>query len=151
MNFLLCDECRASYSSLTFDETCCYTSNVAPFGSLVWLDEHPSPWDEVICDDCQQTVRRLVHLRTAQWRGETIESEFQSFWAQAKTAIPGWPGFRRLSLNAEQEAALEKCDREVDDMIADMREKFPSFRVINQLGDMSFTATPAKPWWQFWR
>jgi hypothetical protein len=163
-SFYLCRDCHAKYASLRYDPACIYSLNVMPLGSLIWPDEHPEKSFRNCCTQCLDSIRRLSHVRNQLWRDNRIAAEYRDFWEQAQLTIPNWPGFKRLSLDREQVAALAACAKELDDFmqaagkgslpisrdslpIAYADERIPSgFGAVG--GEHKRTA---KQWWQFWK
>jgi hypothetical protein len=157
-SFSLCRDCLAKYNALRFEPACTYSLNVMPLCSLVWPDEHPERWFRECCEECQESMRRLAHVRTHFWRANEFPDDYRAFWAQAQRTIPNWPGFGRLSLNEEQLKSLAGCGEELNDFMGAVAEDFPATRFTDQGGGLSkFTASreqdeaPRKQWWQFWK
>jgi hypothetical protein len=100
-----------------------------PFCSLQWPDEHPEDRDHVILDpkheECRTSIIRLVGARTYLWREGVIPEDLHELWSEAQRAIPGWPGFKRLSLDEQQLRSLDGCAEELDDFIGRVAQDFP--------------------------
>ncbi len=62
-----------------------------------------------------ESVTRLVNARTHIWRIGGIPVELQPVWRKARRLIPDWPGFERLTLNAEEREALGDCAAKLDE------------------------------------
>ena len=155
VSFKMCTECVARYRDLEHDSGSEYSLNIMPFCSLQWPDEHPEDWYEHCCEECQLSIRHLSSARTGLWRTGEIPDHYLDFWKDANTAIPEWPGFRRLSLSKKELDSLDGCSEELDDMMGAITEDFPDLTVTDQGGGLTkFTAErdlSRKRWWQFWR
>jgi hypothetical protein len=95
-----------------------------------------------------------------------IPTELQTLWDEARHVMPEWPGFLRLSLDAQQMDSLDGCAEELDDVMGAIRKDFPHITTVDEGGGLgSFTARrdpavqrpvmpdspPARPWWQLWK
>ena len=159
--FTLCAECQAKYEALRFDPASDCVMDLMPLGSLRWLDEHPE--GGVVSDDggehkqCRISIIWLACARTQLWRTDSVPVELRGLWDEARRALPEWPGFRRLSLDAEQMKALNGMAEEQRKIIGVVREAFPYTLIRDEGGLVHFLASsepvPArrKRWWQFWK
>ncbi|MCE9556353.1 MAG: hypothetical protein K8T91_23640 [Planctomycetes bacterium] len=138
-SFALCRECLAQYKSLTYDATCKYTLNVIPFCSLQWKDEHPEKFNHEH-RECRRAIIRLVGARTHLWRHGVIPEGARSVWTEAQLAIPDWPGFRRLELNAKEMESLDDCAGELRDVMGFVVQEFPNVSLRDEGGTTSFSA-----------
>ena len=97
-----------------------------PLGSLRWFDEHPE--GGVVSDydgsheQCRASIIRLAGARTQLWRTGSVPVELRELWDEARRVLPEWPGFRRLSLNAEQMKALDGIAEEQRGIMGVIRE-----------------------------
>lgn len=66
--------------------------SIIPLSTIVW--------------ESRISIIRLVGARTALWLSGQVPGELQQLWEEAMAALPGWPGFRRLSLTDEDRAAV---------------------------------------------
>ncbi|MDH3751326.1 MAG: hypothetical protein OEU90_10380 [Gammaproteobacteria bacterium] len=156
-----------------------------PYGTLVWHDEHPGAEDyssyleemgNDLDDPTDQTIHRLIIARQHIWHDGSVPKELNTFWTEARQAIPEWPGFRRLSLSNDQYAAVLACEadsREVHNSwleawagdADDLETKdlgglltstsFTVWRREDSDKVVSLDSSKAKPkerpWWRFWR
>ncbi len=140
-SFTLCPECLARYRDLTYEPTSdCFLDSI-PFCSLVWRDEHPEesgiPFPDPNHKSCRNSILRLAGARTGLWRTGTIAEESKELWAQAQRLIPNWPGFRRLSLSAEQRLSLEACAGELQDFLGAIAKDYPQMTFTDKGGGLT--------------
>lgn len=158
--FALCAECKAKYETLRFDPASDCVMDLMPLGSLRWLDEHPE--GGVVRDDggehkqCKISIIWLAYARTQLWRTGSVPVELRELWDEARQVLPEWPGFRRLSLDAEQMKSLDGTIEEQREVIGVVREAFPDFSIRREKGGLvHFLASGGpvpvrrKRWWQF--
>jgi hypothetical protein len=122
-----------------------------PFCSLQWPDEHPEDLDRHH-EECRASILGLVGARTQLWRAGTIPEDLRELWAEARLAIPDWPGFKRLSLDENQLQSLDGCAEELKDFIGRVAQDFPQVTFTDKGGGLTeFSAhrgereTPHRP------
>ena len=159
--FALCSDCQAKYEALRFDPASDCVMDYMPLGSLRWLDEHPeggvvSDYDGR-CEQCRTSIIWLACARTQLWRTESVPVELRELWDEARRVLPEWPGFRRLSLDAEQIESLDGMAEEQREIIGVVREAFPNFSIRREKGGLVHFLASGEPvsarrkrWWQFW-
>jgi hypothetical protein len=89
-----------------------------PVAGLIWTDELPQGVGLGLKPPCfrrhpacEQTLKLLLACRAeAQLFGEPSPDRL-AFWRRANELIPGWVGFRRLSISATERAAILTCER----------------------------------------
>ncbi len=154
-HFTLCDMCLTKYRALQFDPAARMTYSLMPFGSLIWLDEHPdgpplTSYDESTeemhdlkdHDQCRSSIIRLAATRTALWQLGNVPAERKTLWEEALKLLPEWPGFRRLTLNDEEKKELQQCFEESGDLMGMITNDFPNVVHTDEGGGLtSFTAS----------
>ena len=119
-----------------------------PFGSIYWGDEMPPRDDQAFIQHkkCKFALIRLISARKQLWKSGRHNDAEQTLFADAQKLIPGWPGFKRLSLTAEQRTALQFCEEETDDLVESFREDAAVFAVTDEGGGVAtFTSHPRPP------
>lgn len=147
-DFNLCPECLAEYQALRWAKDAERRQNLLPLGTIIWSDEHPTddrgrhhrPWR--CSDSCRASIGRLVAARGCYWADEEIPPKYQEVWAQAKAAIPDWPGFQRLYLSAEDRLAVDAAEQDAADSLGELLGMADQVEV-DHAGDgtASFTVT----------
>ena len=149
MKFAFCPECLAPYRALVYDPQAGYAPNLIPFGCIIWSDEHrPMSNCETLImhQECRHALIVLTSARKLLWRTGQIPREYQQLWLEAQTLMPNWPGFRRLTLTAQQLRDLDACEEETGDLVAQVRRDASMF-VLEDRGDgvVRFIAHPPAP------
>ena len=145
LQFTLCSDCQAQYEALRFDPASDCEMNFMPLGSLRWFDEHPE--GGVVSDhdgsheQCRASIIRLAGARTQLWRTGSVPVELRELWDEARWVLPEWPGFRRLSLDAEQIKSLDGIAMEQREIMGVVREVFPYTSIKDEDGLVHFLAS----------
>jgi hypothetical protein len=119
LTFALCPECLAKYRALRHNPACQYWLNIEPSCTLEWPDERPKDFyvrHDARHRQCALCILRLVDARTHLWQEGVLPEDLCELWDEARQAIPDWPGFRRLSLDAAQIRSLDACAEELEDL-----------------------------------
>jgi len=185
VHFQMSDKVLAAFRRLRYAAESPVKCWWMPYGTLVWHDEHPGAEDyssyleemgNDLDDPTDQTIHRLIIARQHIWHDGSVPKELNTFWTEARQAIPEWPGFRRLSLSNDQYAAVLACEadsREVHNSwleawagdADDLETKdlgglltstsFTVWRREDSDKVVSLDSSKAKPkerpWWRFWR
>ena len=122
-----------------------WSPNLIPFRSLMWNDE-VTPGETTVYtghDACLDSLIRLTFARKQLWLAGQISQELQPFWREAQEIIPNWPGFRRLTLTAEELWGLESCDQEAEELMKHLSRNASVFTLTHEGGGVvSFMADP---------
>jgi hypothetical protein len=115
----------------------------------MWSDEHP-PAMTIFNrghQACSYSVMRLVSARKWLWRTGQVPAELEQVWRGAQETIPDWPGFRRLTLSAEEMQDLDSCEEETASLMDSLRSDASTFAVSDEGGGVAhFSAhLPAPP------
>ena len=144
-SFTLCAECLAKYRALTYDPNARHSPCLIPFDCIVWSDEHPPAGTTVFYghEACRHSLIRLISARKSLWRTGQISDGLGQVWREAQEIMPDWPGFRRLTLSAEELQALDFCEAETADMMGQLRSDASIFALSDEGGGVvSFVAHP---------
>lgn len=88
----------------------------------------------------------LTTARKNLWRTGRITPEWEALWREASELLPGWPGFQRLTLSAQQLKELDGIQQEVNDMLDNFRSESSIFAVDDKGGGViRFIAYPRQP------
>jgi hypothetical protein len=122
--FKLCDELLGRLRLLQANDDAEVRVNTLPLMSIFWSDEWPGgDLPHVRCHKkCGESLYRLVAARAEFWRSGNIPADSQALWDQAKELIPNWPGFQRMHITKEQRRLIEKCERQVKELVTAMRK-----------------------------
>ncbi len=89
---------------------------------------------------------RLFSARKDLRESGCLDEAEQQIFAEAQQVIPNWPGFRRLSLIADERSALQFCEEETEDFMQDIRKDASIFAATDEGGGAaSFIAYPKAP------
>lgn len=147
-SFTLCAECLAKYRALAYDANARHSPCLIPFGCIVWSDEHTPAETTVFTghEACRHSLIRLISARKSLWRTGQISDGLGQVWREAQEIMPDWPGFRRLTLSAEEFRALDFCEAETADMMGHLRSDASIFTLSDEGGGVvSFLAHPPAP------
>ena len=91
-------------------------SSVLPLGSICWEDEIPDI-EELFSlpEPDRHLIYRLFAIRCKIWGGETLTSDDQSFWDEARSQMPSCAIFQRLRLNADDQLAQAEVEQNADE------------------------------------
>jgi hypothetical protein len=122
--FSLCEECLKSYQGLRFNEKALLRENIIPLATIFWDDEHPQGLPQPICNSkkCFESISLLIAARSEYWEHAKISPKYSQVWQAAKTLIPEWAGFRRLSLSKEERLKIENCLQNALDWFSALHE-----------------------------
>jgi hypothetical protein len=99
-------------SPLAYRGTAQRLFNFIPLGGIYWDDEIPdfALFSELPRAD-RDLILRLFSIRFELWRGKTPSHEDQRFFETARSQVPGYALFRRLTLSSEDRQAQMECER----------------------------------------
>lgn len=146
--FSLCASCTALFQALRFDADARCRSCLLPFGSIVWSDELPRDERREFLShrECNHSLIRLFSARKQLWQTGHHSDWSQQVLSSAQQLLPDWPGFRRLNLSAEHQAALQACEEETEEIMDTMRKDAAVSTLTDHgSGVVSFTAHPHQP------
>jgi hypothetical protein len=130
---------------LQYDPKAQFGPCLIPFDSIVWADEHMLSKERALPghDTCLRSMIRLMLARKQLWRTGQIDESLQQIWREAQEILPDWPGFRRLTLTAEELRALDLCEQEAAGLLDSIRADASVFAVTEKgAGVVSFVAHP---------
>ena len=98
--------------------------SMIPFGAFVWEDEHPGGKCMLprVDDQSTMSILQLVAARTALWMSGQVPDDLQHIWDEARSALPNWPGFARLSISSEDQEIIRANLVEMDSIQAALCE-----------------------------
>jgi hypothetical protein len=79
---------------------------------------------------------RLAGARTQLWRSGSVPEDLRELWDAARRLLPGWPGFRRLSLDCEQMGSLDACLEELADFMHAVQQDHPDATTTDEGGGL---------------
>jgi hypothetical protein len=85
-----------------------------PLGGIYWDDEIPD-FDALVqmSDQDQRLILRLFSIRFALWAGAELSGDDRRFFDAARSQIPEYPLFRRLTLTAADQQAQKQLEEEI--------------------------------------
>ncbi len=89
--------------------------SLIPLGSIYWEDEMPDYLSLMkLSEDEKNAVWRLFAIRFKIWDSERLSAEDESFWESARSDVPDWALFFRLTLSADDREARRQTEAEVE-------------------------------------
>jgi hypothetical protein len=128
-------------SSLRYEPDAERLESILPIGGIYWADELDFVSMKTLSDDDRDTMFRVVALRMKIWDGDTLGDDDQQFWDAARSLVPEWALFRRLSLSDADRRAHQHAFSQVVEFFETLKAEGYDIDLSSQDGTIGVKAT----------